>query len=674
MASKLDFDPNSAVAIAYQYATQAKVADFIVQELAEHDIRVDPIAVDSFEEITALGLGPRLLDHDIVLSTLGGRQTVALAKALRENQLAQGGRRPLLASMNVGVILNHVYYGTFMFREGADIVFVNRESDVARIRDFYASLGGTPPEIVAVRCPIFNDLKLSESTVGTPQSLLYSVQTDIPRTKPERTYVAQRLADYARTHPTREVILKPKVAPGEQTAHPQKFAFEDILETLPDGLPANLTISYEPMRELIERTDLLVSFSSTAVLEALALGRRAAVMIDFGVREILGSTYFIGSGLFASFDDLIADKVPVVDRQWLADELSAPRLSTILRDIISRAREHDATARVSSVFDRCSQLVDVVESAAPVVKKPAAERSAAPKVVRTPGGAPLWAQADRIWRDRGEGLLFADRLRRFSAINEGQRRRPVHDGEARPCLLIGTGPSARKLDPALLRQAETICANWFMMIKEFEDLKPDHLLMNARVIRNIDTFQPRLRKGVKEFLLEKTHRPVLWAPFSVRELFEEEGLDREYEINYLLCEKPFRRSIDMTGAATLDARGFLDDAHSVLLTLGVPAALQMGFARIGVAGADARFTDVEGARNYFHRGPRAAMTPERLKARMDLWRGGGRAHAAFAIVADALAARGVELIDTTKGGALTFLSSQSLADFVRPQRAARRAA
>ena len=73
-------------------------------------------------------------------------------------------------------------------------------------------------------------------------------------------------------------------------------------------LPPNFGISHTPIAEQLADTDLLLTVSSTACLEAA--GRPAAgshLPLDLGVHEKLGNHVFLDSGLFRTFDQIIAD-------------------------------------------------------------------------------------------------------------------------------------------------------------------------------------------------------------------------------------------------------------------------------------------------------------------------------------------------------------------------------
>ena len=65
------------------------------------------------------------------------------------------------------------------------------------------------------------------------------------------------------------MLLKLRSKPGEHTTHIEEQPYQKLAERLPGGLPANFRLVYGHMGEVLDRTDLLVTVSSTAALESL---------------------------------------------------------------------------------------------------------------------------------------------------------------------------------------------------------------------------------------------------------------------------------------------------------------------------------------------------------------------------------------------------------------------
>ncbi len=108
------------------------------------------------------------------------------------------------------------------------------------------------------------------------------------------------------------MLLKLRTKPGEHTTHIEELPYQKLAQRC-RRLPPNFRLVYGHMGEVLDRTDLLVTVSSTAALESLHRSIPTVVLTDLGVREALGNHHFIGSGCLASWDQLDAGHRPVPD-------------------------------------------------------------------------------------------------------------------------------------------------------------------------------------------------------------------------------------------------------------------------------------------------------------------------------------------------------------------------
>lgn len=131
------------------------------------------------------------------------------------------------------------------------------------------------------------------------------------------------LADLARRSPDWDVLIKPRIAPGEATFHE---VTQHISHTLLESIgqpPANLRLDYRPLPELLSQARLMATVSSTAFFDALDFGCRPLAMADFGLNPAHGSHVFAGSGVWRKLDsvadlDALDAELPRPDQQWLA--------------------------------------------------------------------------------------------------------------------------------------------------------------------------------------------------------------------------------------------------------------------------------------------------------------------------------------------------------------------
>ncbi|GLF97723.1 DUF6716 putative glycosyltransferase [Streptomyces yaizuensis] len=247
----------------------------------------------------------------VVLALVGGG-----VQAMLHGIAALGpGTRPAVVTGYVGVVYEKLADG-LLLRHGADLVLANSRQDAARFRAVYEGVGADPSAVTEAALPFLG---------GSPHrpepgrdTLVFATQPSVPASRADRLYVLRRLIGHARLHPGREVLVKLRSRPGEHTTHLEEHPYQRLIARVPGGPPPNLRFVHGNMGELLDRTDLLVTVSSTAALESLHRGIPTAVLTDLGVREAHGNHHFIGSGLLTSFDRLDAGHRPAPDPDWLA--------------------------------------------------------------------------------------------------------------------------------------------------------------------------------------------------------------------------------------------------------------------------------------------------------------------------------------------------------------------
>ncbi|WP_435846379.1 DUF6716 putative glycosyltransferase [Streptomyces fradiae] len=254
--------------------------------------------------------------YDVVVLALVGGAVQAMLHGLAA---AAPRRRPVVVTGYVGVVYEKLADG-LLLRHGADLVLANSPYDARRFRAVYEGVGADPSAVVRAALPFLGGAP--HRPVPGRHTVVFAAQPSVPATRADRMYLLRRLAAHARLHPDREVLLKLRSKPGEHTTHIEELPYQRLARRLPP--PPNLRLVYGNMGRVLDVTDLLVTVSSTAALEALHRGVPTAVLTDLGVREALGNHHFIGSGLLTSWDRLDAGDEPVPDPAWLADQGVAP--------------------------------------------------------------------------------------------------------------------------------------------------------------------------------------------------------------------------------------------------------------------------------------------------------------------------------------------------------------
>lgn len=272
------------------------------------------VQVDELREVTANEFLHAVKDdsYDVIVLALVGGAVQALLHGLAALKMPL---RPVVVTGYVGVVYEKLADG-LLLRHGADVVLANSRHDVDRFRAVYEGVGADASSVTEAALPFLG---------GTPyrpeagrDTVVFAAQPSVPESRAHRTHLLRRLVEHARLHPGREVLLKLRSRPGEHTTHLEELPYQKLAEKLPGGLPPNFRLVYGNMGEVLDRTDLLVTVSSTAALESLHRGIPTAILTDLGVREALGNHHFLGSGLLTSWDRLDGGHRPVPDAGWLS--------------------------------------------------------------------------------------------------------------------------------------------------------------------------------------------------------------------------------------------------------------------------------------------------------------------------------------------------------------------
>jgi len=292
---------------------------------------------------------------DVLVCSLQGPTTQALLFDLDDRLAAAALPGPVVVTGWVGVIIEKITAG-YLSRCGSDVVAVNAASDLVHFQHAAASLQLPADNLLLAGLPFLSAQPATPSDKPI-RRLLFADQPTVPGTATEREFLYRGAIDYARAHPDREVLLKPRHRPDEDTFHRMRFHPEVLLGGM--ELPANFTIDYTPIADQLPQVDLLVTVSSTACLEALDHGLKVALVLDLGVHERYGNHVFLDSGLLRTWEQISADDLGTPDPEWLASYFF-PRTRTSTEAIADRIEEllatgeRPSTAVQSSAYFRSS--------------------------------------------------------------------------------------------------------------------------------------------------------------------------------------------------------------------------------------------------------------------------------------------------------------------------------
>jgi len=272
------------------------------------------VRAESLREVTAAEFLRAMAEesYDLVVLALVGGGVQAMLHGLK--RVWEGReKRPVVVTGYVGVVYEKLADG-LLLRHGADLVLANSRQDAERFRAVYEGVGADASAVTEVALPFLGGAAYEGE--HDPYTLVFAVQPSVPDSRRDRTYLLNRLIQHARLHPEREVLLKLRSRPGEHTTHIEEQPYQKLVQRLDP--PANFRLVYGNMGEVLDRTDLLVTISSTAALESLHRRIPTVALTDLGVREVLGNHHFVGSGCLASWDQLDAGHRPAPDEEWVA--------------------------------------------------------------------------------------------------------------------------------------------------------------------------------------------------------------------------------------------------------------------------------------------------------------------------------------------------------------------
>lgn len=402
-----------AMTLAGEFAAQGWRYTIVVPSDVRHSLSADQVAAAGAAAVARMrwaDLLRRAREVDCVVlaiqGTLVARFTDELELLRRESP---SSHEPVVVTGWVGIIIEKLVAG-YLDRAGSDVIAVNSADN---LREFVAagrSLGIAPDNLLLSGLPLLPDRPAAAGD-GPIRTVVFADQPTVPGARWDRAYAYQRLLDYASAHPDRTVLLKPRHRPGEGTFHVMQDHPETLLGRL-GRAPSNFAVTYERITDLLPRTDLLLTVSSTAGLEAIGQGVRTVFVADFGIHEKHGNQVLMPSGLLATFDDVTADRIPVADPAWLEDVFVGGGVPPVTR-IVDRVGEllevdpHERPSRRVAAGPYLSGRVDVrsARAAMPAITRDPAASTATPSSGRrlAPVLLPLARRGDHVLR----GLLPA---------------------------------------------------------------------------------------------------------------------------------------------------------------------------------------------------------------------------------------------------------------------------
>ncbi len=265
------------------------------------------------------------------------------------------------------------------------------------------------------------------------------------------------------------------------------------------------------------------------------------------------------------------------------------------------------------------------------------------------------------WNDTYFPAIATSRIREFRTEQGPELEAMRGSRSGRPAVLIGNGPSLKHTDLSAFDGFEKFVFNWFVHHDDFDLVRPDHLVLASHMFfGGWHTANPSVPQSFLTALGAHRHRPRIWTSYYFKDLIDKTPELAGYDVSYFLFEKPFKQNVTRMGAVGLDLLGPLTDAHTGVLTAGVPIALHLGCSSLVLTGCDADYASAAGS--YFYDPAKHASKTTDESHLVGTWTAQGTGQYAYSRVAQVVAERGIKLMDATVGGRLTVLEKISLGD------------
>jgi hypothetical protein len=284
------------------------VESYVVPSQAQVDAATRERVVD-LPFLSPAMLSEYLRDHtpDVLVLAVRGHVVPYLARFV-----ADLPRRPVIVTGMPGIVSPPQEYDIEL-RAAADVLVLHSRREL-REHAAAASAAGKQYALALESLP----LPRIDRGPADDGAIVFATQALVPPTREQRLQLVARLADAARAHPQRSVVIKTRSVKGEAETHRGGVPYDELLRELPDA-PPNLVVSTGPMAEHLRTAAALVTVSSTALLEAVAAGVPAVAISDFGVDDSMMTSVFEGSGLLGTLDDVVAGDFRTADAAWLDD-------------------------------------------------------------------------------------------------------------------------------------------------------------------------------------------------------------------------------------------------------------------------------------------------------------------------------------------------------------------
>ena len=275
--------------------------------------RIEKHRWKDFRQLTRAMAG----EVDVLVLGLDGRRSRD-ALLMLAAEWKDASRRPLLVSAYPGILFRFALEG-MLDRSGVDLLCLNSSQDLELYQQGCRALGQDSGNAVVTGLPILWKVPQHQPSPDRP-SIVFFEQPSIPVHPLQRHFLCQELKQLAEAWPDHPVIFKPRTSSIESTLHRRHGEMAGVIDRMSETVP-NLQLSFKPATRLLRQCGCAITVSSTAALEAMAMGVSTRIVGDLGVTETLGNHFFAASGAVAEFAAIRRDPFSVThDPLWLRQQ------------------------------------------------------------------------------------------------------------------------------------------------------------------------------------------------------------------------------------------------------------------------------------------------------------------------------------------------------------------
>lgn len=296
-------------------------------------------------------LSPAQLRHrverdrpDVVLLACTGPSAHAYQEAL-----ASASHRPVLLAGVPGIALP-ARPRAWAYRGAIDLFVVHSRREVEqydRLRVLAGKSGRLGLATLPFLPPPSSQVPLS-NRVPLNNRVLFATQAIVPQSRRERVAILLALDQLAANRPDLRVVVKTRGRPGEFHTHHEAHHYADLWRHLVASGQVRdreaVGFVTGSMAEQLRDAAALVTVSSTAVLEAIALDLPVLLIDEFGVNEALLNEVFADSAALAGLEALRRGDFRRPDPGWRDDNYFHPAKDNTwietLGELVVMAHDH----------------------------------------------------------------------------------------------------------------------------------------------------------------------------------------------------------------------------------------------------------------------------------------------------------------------------------------------